>query len=182
MEIYVRYFVKGREIIKYLEAEELEINLTPIQAGVYNYKNTIIIIQKTGDRQWKRGFCKGAYHVRDPLAYVHEMWSMVTGLAYTKPSTFDWTTNNIQHIQIHKPTTYKLALASINRDSVVARVLDKDWFISLSLTSDGVWLFYRSCKVATIIEDSIHVNCPDFLQEIIDLNTKFKMGEFIHVD
>ena len=167
---------KGRTQLICLD--DIDINFNILDVGLYNYKNNVIIVKKTGDRQWKRGFSKGAYLVQHPLSHPWTMWAQQVGRGLYQMLPFAINIDCIS--KVFKPyDSYKKAHTEVMRDNVLARAFDKSWFICLSMDSDGLWLFYRTAKVATIINGKIMITNTAFHEEVRDLNRKHCIGEIV---
>jgi hypothetical protein len=155
----------------------LDLNLSYIEPGLYNYRNTVLLIKKTGERQWKRGFCRSAYHVENPLNkfYLRYEGSVIMS---NKPSAFKWDVSSVATI-FKSFDTYRMAVKSLTSGKALARAFDKGWIVSLSMDSDGFWLSYNKAKVASIIDGKIYVTSKSFLEEIKDLNRRQCIGEIV---
>jgi hypothetical protein len=159
------------------DLDMLDLKLSYIEPGLYNYRNTVLLIKKTGERQWKRGFCKSAYHVENPLAKFYLQYEG-RFIMSNKPSAFKWDVSSVATIA-KSFDTYRMAVKSLTRGKALARAFDKGWVVSLSMDSDGFWLSYNKAKVASIIDGKIYVTSKSFLEEIKDLNRRQCIGEIV---
>jgi hypothetical protein len=159
------------------DLDMLDLNLSYIEPGLYNYRNTVLVIKKTGERQWKRGFCKSAYHVENPLAryYLRCEGKVIMS---NSPSAFKWDVSSVATI-FKSFNNYRMAVKSLTSGKAIARAFDKGWIVSLSMDSDGFWLSYNKAKVASIIDGKIYVTSKSFLEEIKDLNRRQCIGEIV---
>jgi hypothetical protein len=159
------------------DLDMLYLNLSYIEPGLYNYRNTVLVIKKTGERQWKRGFCKSAYHVENPLARFYLRCEGRVGMSI-RPSAFKWDVSSVATL-FKSFDTYRMAVKSLTSGKALARAFDKGWIVSLSMDSDGFWLSYNKAKVASIIDGKIYVTSKVFLEEIKDLNRRQCIGEIV---
>jgi hypothetical protein len=153
------------------------IKFSCIEPGLYNYRNTVLLVKKTGERQWKRGFCKSAYHVENPLA---KFYLQCEGriIMSNRPSAFKWDVSSVATI-FKSFDSYRMAVKSLTSGKALARAFDKGWIVSLSMDSGGFWLSYNKAKVASIIDGKIYVTSKSFLEEIKDLNRRQCIGEIV---
>jgi hypothetical protein len=159
------------------DLDTLDLKFSYIEPGLYNYRNTVLLIKKTGERQWKRGFCRSAYHVENPLARFYLQCEGKVGMS-KKPSAFKWVVSSVSTI-FKSFDTYRIAVESLTRGKALARAFDKGWIVSLSMDSDGFWLSYNKAKVASIVDGKIYVTSKNFLEEIKDLNRRQCIGEIV---
>ena len=175
---FVRYFTQaGREDFRYLE--DVNIKFDILSPGLYNFKNSVVLLRKTSERQWKKGFCSGQYTVTLLLQDVYEGLKAYYGVGGTiaaKP--FEWCTGDISVLLQSPKYTYEQAHKKLYASKgQLATSFNKDWFIMPSLDSTGEWLFFRSCKVANIIDGKVIVTTKAFEEEVKDLNRNVGIGE-----
>jgi uncharacterized protein YkuJ len=155
----------------------IDLKLSPIEPGLYNYRNTVLMVKKTGERQWKRGLCKSAYHVENPLSKFYLRCEGRVDMS-NRPSVFKWDVSSVAKL-FKSFDSYRMAVKSLTSGKALARAFDKGWIVSFSMDSDGFWLSYNKAKVASIIDGKIYVTSKSFLEEIKDLNRRQCIGEIV---
>ena len=166
---------------KSVEYDEENVLFDIISPGLYNYKNAVVLVRRTSERQWKRGFCQGQFHVQALLGDVTDNFANNFGVRLSvSTKEFNWTIDDVKELLSSPNYTYSQAKGELDSSKrVVARAFNTNWFIMPSMdTPEGDWLFYRSCKVATIDNKRIKV-VQGFEEEVSDLNRAENIGEIV---
>jgi len=178
-KVYVAYNGPHGEDHKYLEDINLKFDI--LSPGLYNFKNSVVLLRKTSERQWKKGFCSGQYTVMlllQDLAEGLKAYFGVGAAIVAKP--FEWCLNDVRVLLQSPKYTYEQAHKKLYASKgQLATSFNNNWFIMPSLDSDGEWLFFRSCKVANIINGNVIVTTKGFEEEVKDLNREIKIGEVL---
>lgn len=178
-KVYVAYNGPHGEDHKYLEDINLKFDI--LSPGLYNFKNSVVLLRKTSERQWKKGFCSGQYTVTlllQDLAEGLKAYFGVGAAIVAKP--FEWCLNDVRVLLQSPKYTYEQAHKKLYASKgQLATSFNNNWFIMPSLDSDGEWLFFRSCKVANIINGNVIVTTKGFEEEVKDLNREIKIGEVL---
>lgn len=178
--VYIRYTTENKEEkSKFLE--DVNIKFDILSPGLYNFKNSVVLLRKTSERQWKKGFCRGQYTVTLLLQDLYEGMKSYFGISTTiQAKPFDWCLQDIQILLQSPKYTYEQARKKLYASKgQLATSFNANWFLMPSLDSKGEWLFYRSCKVANIIDGVVIVTTKGFEEEVKDLNRLVKIGEVV---
>lgn len=178
-KVFFRYNDGNEETHKYVEDVNLKFDI--LSPGLYNFKNSVVLLRKTSERQWKKGFCSGQYTVTLLLDDLYQGMRAYFGIGSTiQAKPFEWCLADIQILLQSPKYTYEQAHKKLYASKGnLATSFNKNWFIMPSLDSDGEWLFFRSCKVATIVDGKIIVTTKGFEEEVRDLNKSVGIGEFV---
>ena len=178
-KIFFRYSDGNEESHCWLEDVNLKFDI--LSPGLYNFKNSVVLLRKTSERQWKKGFCNGQYTVTLLLEDLYAGMRSYFGIGYAiQAKPFEWCLSDVQILLQSPKYTYEQAHKKLYASKgQLATSFNKNWFIMPSLDSDGEWLFFRSCKVANIIEGKVIVTSKGFEEEVRDLNRSVGMGELL---
>lgn len=178
-KVFFRYNDGNEETHKYVEDVNLKFDI--LSPGLYNFKNSVVLLRKTSERQWKKGFCNGQYTVTLLLEDLAEGLRSYFGIGSTlRAKPFEWCLADVRILLQSPKYTYEQAQRKLYASKgQLATSFNKNWFIMPSLDSDGEWLFFRSCKVANIVDGKVIVTTKGFEEEVRDLNRAVNMGELL---
>ncbi len=178
-KVFFRYNDGNEESHRYVEDVNLKFDI--LSPGLYNFKNSVVLLRKTSERQWKKGFCSGQYTVTLLLDDLYQGMRAYFGIGSTiQAKPFEWCLADIQILLQSPKYTYEQAHKKLYASKGnLATSFNKNWFIMPSLDSDGEWLFFRSCKVANIVDGKVIVTTRGFEEEVRDLNRSVGIGEFV---
>ena len=168
-----RAFIDGKS-----ESFDFEdnIELIAFNPGLYNFKNSVVLVRKTCKRQWKRGFCSECFDILDVTIPIFKLWSSKLAQIRQRAQHFCWSWRDVTSL-LPPCTTYQEAKRKLTHPNVIARAFEKDWYLTRAMDTKGLWLFFRTVKVATIQEDCIIITNKVFTEEVIDLNRRQQIGE-----
>jgi len=137
--------------------------------GIKNFKKGVILVNRSPNRQWRKGICSDNYTVKNPLKQT--LLPILSKYNIDKKflSPFNWSSPNMEYLYNNKYSTIKEALMELSSGEYIARAISKDFFMSLSMDKEAYTIYRKSIPVGEIINEELIPFETPFKQEVIDI-------------
>ncbi len=156
---------------KTIKQKELTIDFTFPSSGVYNYKDSTLVFQRTHKRQWRKGICEDTCIFFNPIKryYITGTKEVLSTLKET-PSDFKFSPKTMKDLFDSSFPVFSKAYDSVKKGKSLSRALCPELFLSMgaSGTDPIFWCGLTPVGVA-LSSTKIKINFPEFISTIQDI-------------
>jgi hypothetical protein len=147
-----------------IDSKKVEIDFTFPRSGVYNYKNSTLVFQRTHRRQWRKGICNDTCLFFNPLErYYGGNKEILTSLRET-PSGFKFSSKVMKELFDSAFPSFARAYLSVKKNKVLSRAVCPELFISIG-ANGSLPIFWCGLTPVGVVwsPTKIQVNSHEFV-------------------
>lgn len=150
-------------------SDTYKFNFSCPSTGIKNFKRGVVLVNRSPNRQWRKGICSDNYTVKNPLKQTLSHIISNYNIDRKFMSPFNWSSPNIEFLYNNKYSTIKEAIEELSSGEYIARAISKDFFMTLSMDKEAVTLFRKTVPVGEIVKGELIPFETPFKQEVIDI-------------
>lgn len=184
---FINYWARSKPIILLENGEEVSsdnanVDTTPLANGTYSMEDTVFIVNKDPNRQWRKGLCEDTYRVHNPLHFILSgiyrntyNRDISVGSYLESKLVFPFTQSVVRSLKmlngLQKPNPFELVKSQLYSFAVLSGAIsDKFWLSPGFKNDDKLLLWYNDLIVAEVSHDNkIRMIVNHLTQEVSDL-------------